>query len=206
MNPQGVTFERIECLEGTWTPMMALGEDHFLGTVRHTVYTPGPFGTTTQTLKARHFAFPRAPYTHGPDEIVEISSDVTGAAESESALEPEPELDDAIEDPDYVPSEHSVSSMSEDDSDDSGFTLSPELPPSPEYHPGPMEDDPDYPAEVHADGVDPLAAIVEEDLEEDPEEDDSDEYFHIPDEDVVIIDSASDSEPEPNDSVVILSD
>ena len=113
-------------------------------------------------------------------------------------------------DPDYVPSDHSASFMSEDDSDDSGFTLFPELPSSPEYHPGPMEDDPDYPDAVHADGADPLAVIVEEDpeedLEEDPEEDDLDEYFPIPEEDVIIIDSPSASEPEPSNSVVILSD
>ena len=53
MDPQSLPFERYECLEGTWTPMMAMGEDHFYGTVRHTVYTPGPFSTTTQTLKTR---------------------------------------------------------------------------------------------------------------------------------------------------------
>ena len=183
--------------------MMAMGEDHFVGTVRHTVYTPGPFGTTTSMLKTLHLAFPRAPYTHGPDEFVEVSSDAVGAEEPEP--EPAPEPDDVMEDPDYVPSEHSASSMSEDDSDDSGFTLSPDLPPSPEYHPGPMEDDLDYPATVHADGADPLAIAVAA-AEEDPEEDDPDEYFHVPEEDVIIIDSPSDSDPEPSDSVVILSD
>ena len=191
MDPQDIPLERFECLEGTWTPMMAVGEDHFFGTVRHTVYTPGPFGTTTQTLKARHFAFPRAPYNHGPSEFVEVSSD-TAESVPEPAPEPEQELDDVVDDPDYVPSDHSVSSMSGDDSDDSVFTLSPELSPSPEYHPGPVEDDPDYPADVHTDGVDPLAAFVEEDPDEDPEED------------VIIIESSSASEPEP--SVVILSD
>ena len=195
MDPQSAPFERFECLEGTWTPMMAMGEDHFFGTVRHTVYTPGPFGTTTQTLKARHFAFPRAPYTHGPSEFVEVSSDAAeSVSEQEPAPEPEQELDDVEDDPDYVPSDHYASSMSEDDSDDSGYTLFPELSPSPEYHPGPMEDDPDYSDAVHADGADPLAAIVEEDPEEDPEED------------VIIIDSTSASEPEPSNSVVILSD
>ena len=191
MDPQDIPLERFECLEGTWTPMMAVGEDHFFGTVRHTVYTPGPFGTTTQTLKARHFAFPRAPYNHGPSEFVEVSSDTVESV-PEPAPEPEQELDDVVGDLDYVPSDHSVSSMSGDDSDDSVFTLSPELPPSPEYDPGPVEDDPDYPADVHADGVDPLAAFVEEDPDEDPEED------------VIIIESSSASEPEP--SVVILSD
>ena len=160
MDPQNVPFERYECLEGTWTPMMAMGEDHFFGTVRHTVYTPRPFGTTTQTLKARHFAFPRAPYTYGPSEFVEVSSDTAESVpEPEPAPEPEQELDDVEGDPDYVPSDHSASSMSEDDSDDSGYTLSSELPPPPEYNPGPMEDDPEYPDAVHADGADPLAAI-----------------------------------------------
>ena len=44
MDLPAIPFERYECLEGTWTPMMAMGEDHFIGTVRHFVYvTPRNF-------------------------------------------------------------------------------------------------------------------------------------------------------------------
>ena len=152
-------FERYECMDGTWTPMAAAAEDHFVGTVRHTVYTLGVFGTTTQTLKVIRFAVPRAPYTHGPTEIIDIPSD---------SSEGEEEPDDMEEDPDYVPSEASLSSMSEDDNDDSGYTASPELPPSPEYHPGPMEDEPEIPAPVHAVGVVPAVSVdlVEDDDDE----------------------------------------
>ena len=193
-----LVFERYECLEGTWTPM-ATGEDHFAGTVLQTVYSPGVFGTTTQTLKTIRFAVPRAPYTHGPSEIIYIS------------LDSEEEPDDMDEDPDYVPSDVSLSSMSEDDSDDSGYTASPELPPSPEYHPGPMEDELEVPAPVHADGDVPAVPVVaadvpaEEEEEEDPEED-FDAYFHVPEEDIIIIDSPSDSDPESDESVMIVSD
>ena len=42
--------------------------------------------------------------------------------------------------PDYEPSEMSLSYPSGDDSDDSGYTQSPDLPASPEYHPGSSED------------------------------------------------------------------
>ena len=75
MDLSGLPFERFECLEGTWTPMMVMGEDHFVGTVCHTVYTPGAFSYTTQILKTIQLALPRVPYTHGPDEFIEISSD-----------------------------------------------------------------------------------------------------------------------------------
>ena len=187
-----LVFERYECLEGTWTPMAALGEDHFIGTVRHTIYSPGIYGYTTQVLKTIRFVVPRAPYVPGFPEVFDISSD-------SSAGEEEP--DDMDEDPDFVPSEVSLSSMSEDDSDDSGYTLSPELSPSPEYHPGPEEDDvPEDPAPVHADGDVPAVPVVaadvpaEEEEEEDPEED-LDAYFHVPEEDIIIIDSPSDSDP-----------
>ena len=178
---------------------VAAGEDHFVGIVRHTVYSPGVLGATTQTLKVILFAVPRAPYTHGPSEIIGISSDS------------EEEPDDMDEDPDYVPSEASLSSMSEDDDDDSGYTESPELPPSPEYHPGPLEDELEVPAPVHADGDVPAVPVVaadvpaEEEEEEDPEEN-LDAYFHVPEEDIIIIDSPSDSDPESDESVMIVSD
>ena len=108
------------------------------------------------------------------------------------------------EDPDFAPSEVLLSSMSEDDIDDSGYTLSPELPPSPEYTPGPEEDDaPESPAPVHAVGDVPVdsvaaAAVVDDDddEEEDPEE--------VPEEDIIIIGSSSDSESD--ESVMIVSD
>ena len=190
-----LTFERYECLEGTWTPM-ADGEDHFVGIVRQTVYSPGIFGTTTQTLKTIRFAVPRAPYTQGPSEIVYISSDS------------EEEPSDLDEDPDYVPSDASLSSMSEDGSDSSGYTASPELPPSPEYHPGPMEDELEVPVPVHADGDVPVVPVVAAAVsaeEEDPEED-PDDHFHVPEEDIIIIDSPSDSDPESDESVMIVSD
>ena len=61
-----LTFERYECLEGTWTPMEALGEDHFIGTVRHTVYSPGIYGYTTQVLKTIRLAVPRVHHAPGP--------------------------------------------------------------------------------------------------------------------------------------------
>ena len=190
-----LTFERYECLEGTWTPMVALGEDHFIGTVRHTVYSPGIYGYTTQVLKTIRLAVPRGPHVPAPPEVVDISSD--SSAEEE-------ELDDMEEDPDYVPSEASLSLMSEADSDDSGFTLSPELPPSPEYTPGPEEDDaPESPVPVHAVGADsvdpvPVAAATADDdeEEEDPEE--------VPEEDIIIIGSSSDSGSD--ESMVIVSD
>ena len=79
------------------------------------------------------------------------SSDEALSNSSSSSEEEEQES----EDPAYVPSEFTLSSMPEDDSDDSGCTLSLELPASPQYHPGPMEDDPEILAPVHADGVDP---------------------------------------------------
>ena len=176
--------------------MAALGEDHFIGTVRHTVYSPGIYGYTTQVLKTIRLAIPRGPHVPAHPEVVDISSD-------SSAGEEEP--DDIEEDPDFVPSEGSLSSMSEDDSDDSGYTLSPELPPSPEYHPGPEEKDAlESPVPVHAagadpvDSVDPAAAVVDDDdeEEEDPEE--------VPEEDIIIIGSSSDSESD--ESVVIVSD
>ena len=189
-----LTLERYECLEGTWTPMVALGEDHFIGTVRHTVYSPGIYGYTTQVLKTIRFAIPRGPHGPAPPEVVEISSDSSVVEE---------ELDDMEEDPDYVPSEASLLSMSEDDSDDSGFTLSPELPPSPEYTPGPEEDDaPESPAPVHAvsadsaDHVPVAAAADDDDEEEDPEE--------IPEEDIITIGSSSDGLS--GETVVIISD
>ena len=190
-----LTFERYECLEGTWTPMEAIGEDHFIGTVRHTVYSPGIYGYTTQVLKTIRLAVPRGPHVPVHPEVVDISSD-------SSAGEEEP--DDIEEDPDFVPSEDSRSSMSEDDSDDSGYTLSPELPPSPEYHPGPEEEDaPESPVPVHATGADPVnsvsvAATADDDdeEEEDPEE--------VPEEDIIIIGSSSDSGSD--ESVVIVSD
>ena len=56
-----LTFERYECLDDTWTPMTAIGEDHFTGTVRHTVYSPGIYGYTTQVLKTiRLVVLPRS--------------------------------------------------------------------------------------------------------------------------------------------------
>ena len=190
-----LTFERYECLEGTWTPMAALGEDNFIGIVRHTVYSPGIYGYTTQVLKTIRLAIPRGPHVPAHPEVVDISSD-------SSAGEEEP--DDIEEDPDFVLSEGSLSSMSEDDSDDSGYTLSPELPPSPEYHPGPEEEDaPESPVPVHAAGADPVdsvpvAATADDDdeEEEDPEE--------VPEEDIIIIGSSSDSGSD--ESVVIVSD
>ena len=191
-----LTFERYECLEGTWTPMEAIGEDHFIGTVRHTVYSLGIYGYTTQVLKTIRLAIPRGPHVPIPPEVVDISSD-SSAGEEES--------DDMEEDPDYVPSEASLSPMSGDNSDDSGFTLSPELSPSPEYHPGSEGDNAlESPVPVHAagadpvDSVDPAAVVVDDndDEEEDPEE--------VPEEDIIIIGSSSDSESD--ESVVIVSD
>ena len=75
MDLSGLPFKRFKCLEGTWTPMMEMGEDHFVSTMRYIAYTLGAFGYTTQILKTIQLAIPRAPYTHGPDEFVEISSD-----------------------------------------------------------------------------------------------------------------------------------
>ena len=44
MDPRELRMKRYECLEGTWTLMMAMGGDHFFGVVRHAVSTPDSFG------------------------------------------------------------------------------------------------------------------------------------------------------------------
>ena len=176
-----LVFERYECLEGTWSPMETLGENHFVGTVRHTVYSPGVYGYTTQVLKTIRLAVPQIHFAPGPAEVIEISSD--------SSLEEE-EPDDMEEDPDYVPSEESLSSMSDDDSDDSGYTLSPELPLSPEYHPGPEEEDAsENSISVHAVGAVPTDPTVTAAVEDDEEEEDPEE---IPEEEIIVISSSSD--------------
>ena len=192
-----LTFERYECLEGTWTPMEAVGENHFVGTVRHTVYSPGIYGYTTQVLNTIRLAVPQVQFAPGPAEVIEVSSDSSAGGEKP---------DDMEEDPDYVPSEASLSSMSEDDSDYSGYTLSLELPSSPEYHPGPEEDDAsESSAPVHAFGavldvpVDPVVSAAAE--EDDEEEEDPEE---VPEEDIIIIGSSNDSGSD--ESVVIVSD
>ena len=189
-----LVFERYECLEGTWTPTDALGENHFVGTVRHTIYSPGIHGYTTQVLKTIHLVVPQIHFAPGPTEVIDISSDSSSEEE---------ESDDMEEDPDYVPSEESLSSMSDDDSDDSGYTLSPELPLSPEYHPGPEEEDAsENSISVHAVGAVPtdhtVTTAVEDDTEdeEDPEE--------ISEEEIIVISSSSDRES--NESVTIVSD
>ena len=176
-----LVFERYECLEGTWSPMETLGENHFVGTVRHTVYSPGVYGYTTQVLKTIRLAVPQIHFAPGPAEVIEISSD--------SSLEEE-EPDDMEEDPDYVPSEESLSSMSDDDSDDSGYTLSPELPLSLEYHPGPEEEDAsENSISVHAVGAVPTDPTVTAAVEDDEEEEDPEE---IPEEEIIVINSSSD--------------
>ena len=176
-----LVFERYECLEGTWSPMETLGENHFVGTVRHTVYSPGVYGYTTQVLKTIRLAVPQIHFAPGPAEVIEISSD--------SSLEEE-EPDDMEEDPDYVPSEESLSAMSDDDSDDSGYTLSPELPLSPEYHPGPEEEDAsENSISVHAVGAVPTDPTVTAAVEDDEEEEDPEE---IPEEEIIVISSSSD--------------
>ena len=38
MDMPELNFERLECLDDTWFPMMAGGEDHFVGTVSYCVY------------------------------------------------------------------------------------------------------------------------------------------------------------------------
>ena len=176
-----LVFERYECLEGTWSPMETLGENHFVGTVRHTVYSPGVYGYTTQVLKTIRLAVPQIHFAPGPAEVIEISSD--------SSLEEE-EPDDIEEDPDYVPSEESLSAMSDDDSDDSGYTLSPALPLSPEYHPGPEEEDAsENSIPVHAVGAVPTDPTVTAAVEDDEEEEDPEE---IPEEEIIVISSSSD--------------
>ena len=188
-----LVFERYECLEGTWSPMETLGENHFVGTVRHTVYSPGVYGYTTQVLKTIRLAVPQIHFAPGPAEVIEISSD--------SSLEEE-EPDDMEEDPDYVPSEESLSSMSDDDSDDSGYTLSPELPLSPEYHPGPEEEDAsENSISVHAVGAVPTDPTVTAAVEDDEEEEDPEE---IPEEEIIVINSSSDHGSD--ESVMIVSD
>ena len=98
--------------------------------------------------------------------------------------------------------ELSLSSMSKDDSDDSRYTMSLDLPASPEYHPGSSKDVPVVTALVYADGtaVPYVLGVNEED------EDDLDKYIVVPVEDIIIIDSSSDDRSSPNDSVMILSD
>ena len=188
-----LVFERYECLEGTWSPMETLGENHFVGTVRHTVYSPGVYGYTTQVLKTIRLAVPQIHFAPGPAEVIEISSD--------SSLEEE-EPDDMEEDPDYVPSEESLSSMSDDDSDDSGYTLSPELPLSPEYHPGPEEEDAsENSISVHAVGAVPTDPTVTAAVEDDEEEEDPEE---IPEEEIIVISSSSDHRSD--ESVTVVSD
>ena len=54
-----LAFERYEYLEGTWTPMEAVEENHFVDTVRHTVYSSDIYGYTTQVLKTIRLAVPR---------------------------------------------------------------------------------------------------------------------------------------------------
>ena len=189
-----LTFERYECLEGMWTPMAALGEDHFISTVRHTVYSPSLYGYTTQVLKTIRLAIPRGPHVPAHPEVVDISSDSSTGEE---------ELDDMDKDPDYVPPEASLSPMSEDVSDDSGFKLSPELPSSPEYTPGPEEDDdPESPTSVHAVGDAPVDPIVSAAVDDDDEEEEDPE--EVPEEDIIIIGSSSDSGSD--ESLVIVSD
>ena len=188
-----LVFERYECLEGTWTPTEALGENHFVGTVRHTIYSPGIHGFTTQVLKTIHLAVPQIHFAPGPAEVIDISSD-------SSSEEEEP--DDMEEDPDYMPSEESLSSMSDDDSDDSGYTLSPELPLSPEYHPGPEEEDTfESSISVHAVGAVPTDPTVTAVVEDDEEEEDPEE---IPEEEIIVINSSSDRGSD--ESVTIVSD
>lgn len=167
-----LNFERIECLEGTWTPMLAIGEDHFIGQIRHTVYTPGIYGYTTSVLKIIHMALPRPYYiaTAGPSEIIDISSDSSSEGEDE---------DDA--DSDYVPSESSLSSMSIDDSDDSGYTDSAAGSLSPVYEP---ESDP---SEEMAPVEEVSAAAA-------------------PEPEVIIIESSSEEGYDSDDSVMIISD
>lgn len=103
MDRTQINFERIECLEGTWTPKLAIGEDHFVGYVRHSVHSPGPFGYTTQVMKMIRLALPRAPYisTAGPAEIIAISSD-------SSSDEDDPD------DEDYAPSDIAAAGTGED--------------------------------------------------------------------------------------------
>ena len=188
-----LVFERYECLEGTWTPMEVLGENHFVGTIRHTVYSPGVYGYTTQVLKTIRLAVPQIHFAPEPAEVIEISSD--------SSLEEE-EPDDMEEDPDYMPSEESLSSMSDDDSDDSGYTLSPELPLSPEYHPGPEEEDASESfLSVHAVGAVPTDPTVTAVVEDDEEEEDPEE---IPEEEIIVISSSSDHGSD--ESVTVVSD
>ena len=151
-----LNFERLECLDGTWSPMMAAGEDHFVGTVRHTMYTPGVYGFTTQVLNIIHLVVPRAPYTSGPTEIIDLSSD-SSEEELGEELEEAPEKDDMEEDLDYKPSEMSLSYMSSYDSDDSGYTQSPDLPASHEYYLSSSDSVYVDPIPVHADGAVPVA-------------------------------------------------
>ena len=105
--------------------MMVAREDHFVGHVRHTMYTPGVYGLTTQVLKTIHLAVSLAPYTWGPSEIIKLSSDLLEEEPEEELEEAPKEEADVEEDLDYKPSKMLLFYMSGDDSDDSGYTQPP---------------------------------------------------------------------------------
>ena len=102
-----LAFERYECLEGTWTPMEAVGENHFVDTVRHIVYSPDIYGYTTQVLKTIRLAVPRVQFAPGPAEVIEVLSDSSAGGE---------EPDDMEEDPEEVPEEDIIIIGSSNDS------------------------------------------------------------------------------------------